>query len=91
MLHPYQIFIPEEEGAKIQEVYKTMIGQMNLSNTHPYSRDEIPKFNIDYRGLIKYARSIGKSVVELSDKEKEKFIIGNTIDDVQKASIKLSK
>ena len=21
MLHPYQIFIPEEEGAKIQEVY----------------------------------------------------------------------
>ena len=56
-----------------------MIGQMNLSNAHPYSRDEIPKFNIDYRGLIKYARSIGKSVVELSDKEKEKFIIGNTM------------
>ena len=59
-----------------------MIGQIELSNAHPYSRDEIPKFNIDYRGLIKYAHSIGKSVVELSDKEKEKFIIGNTMDDV---------
>ncbi len=68
-----------------------MIGQMNLSNAYPYSRDEIPKFNIDYRGLIKYTRSIGKSVVELSDKEKEKFIIGNTMDDVRKASIKLPK
>lgn len=68
-----------------------MIGQMELSNAHPYSRDEIPKFNIDYKGLIKYAHSIGKSVVELSDKEKEKFIIGNTMDDVRKASIKLSK
>ena len=68
-----------------------MIGQMNLSNTHPYSRDEIPKFNIDYRGLIKDARSIGKPVVELSDKEKEKFIIGNTMVDVRKASIKLPK
>lgn len=68
-----------------------MIGQMNLSNAHPYSRDEIPKFKIDYRGLIKYARSIRKSVVELSDKEKEKFIIGNTMNDVRKASIKLPK
>ena len=66
-----------------------MIGQIKLSNAHPYSRDEIPKFNIDYRGLIKYARSIGRSVVELSDKEKEKFIIGNTMADVRKASIKL--
>lgn len=64
---------------------------MKLSKAHPYSRDEIPKFNIDYRGLIKYAHSIGKSVIELSDKEKEKFIIGNTMDDVRKASIKLSK
>ena len=68
-----------------------MIGQMKLSNAHPYSRDEIPKFNIDYTVLIKYARSIGRSVVELSDKEKGKFIIGNTMDDVQKASIKLPK
>ena len=68
-----------------------MIGQTKLSNAHPYSCDEIPKFNINYRGLIKYAHSIEKSVVELSDKEKEKFIIGNTMDGVRKASIKLPK
>ena len=64
-----------------------MIGQMTSSDIHPYSIDEIPKFNINYKELIRYARSIGKSVIDLS--EKERFIIGNTMDDIRKASIKL--
>lgn len=66
-----------------------MIGQEILSNAHVYSIDEIPKFNIDYRGLIKYAKSKGVQVIDLSDKEKNQFIKGNTMNDVRKKCIKL--
>lgn len=61
-----------------------MSGQMTLSKAHPYSVDEVPKFDIDYRGLIIYAHSVGKPVKDLSDSEKEKFIHGNTMDNVRK-------
>ncbi|MGN0311744.1 MAG: hypothetical protein ACI4CC_03120 [Lachnospiraceae bacterium] len=64
-----------------------MIGQMTLSNPHPYSVEEIPKFDIDYRGLIRYARSVGKSVKDLSDGEKEQFIHGNTMDDIRRCQL----
>ena len=48
-----------------------------------YRVDEVPKFDIDYRGLIQYARLIGKSVPELSDIEKEQFINGATMKDIE--------
>ncbi|MGN0424864.1 MAG: hypothetical protein ACI4FY_06035 [Acetatifactor sp.] len=66
-----------------------MIGQMRSFNAHPYSISEVPKFNIDYRGLVKYARSKGVSVVELSDDEKEMFIKGNSMTDIRSKMIKL--
>lgn len=61
-----------------------MNGQMTLSKAHPYSVAEIPKFNIDYRGLVSYARSVGRPVKDLSDKEKEQFIHGNTMNDIRR-------
>ena len=68
-----------------------MIGKTILSEFRPYKKAEIPKFDIDYRGLIRYARSVGKSVVDLSDCEKEKFIHGSSMVEIREKSIKVGK
>lgn len=60
-----------------------MSGQTILSEPRPCRIDEIPVINIDYRGLINYARSRNKTIPELSDEEKNKFIFGSSMQEVR--------
>ena len=65
-----------------------MSGQTILSEPRPYRISEIPKINIDYRSLINYAHSVGKTVPELSDDEKDKFIIDSSIQELKKIMLR---
>ena len=53
-----------------------MYGQMkrykeSLKNTpDPIMPSQLPQMNLDLRGLMNYAKSIGKKVVDLTDAEK---------------------
>lgn len=57
-----------------------MNGQMkryrqSLANTpEPIMLSQCPQVKLDLRGMMKYAKSIGKKVVELTDEEKKRFI-----------------
>ena len=57
-----------------------MYGQMkryrdSLKNTpEPIMPSQIPQMNLDLRGLMSYAKQMGKKVVELTEAEKKMFI-----------------
>ena len=61
-----------------------MNGQMKVSEPRPYKVNEIPQVDIDYRGLVSYARSIGKKVPELSDEEKNRFIFSSSMQEIRR-------
>ena len=47
----------------------------SLKNTpDPIMPSQLPQMNLDLRGLMNYAKSIGKKVVDLTDAEKSMFI-----------------
>lgn len=60
-----------------------MLVQTKVSEPRPYKIDEIPKIDIDYKGLIDYAHANKKTVPELSDAEKERFIMGSSMKEVR--------
>lgn len=61
-----------------------MSGQREISEPKPYMANEIPTINIDYRGLIAYAKSKNKTVPELSDAEKNPFIFDSSMQEIRK-------
>ena len=60
-----------------------MSGQTISSEPRLYALSEVPRFNIDYRGMIAYAKKVGKTVPELSDAEKNQFIKDATMAEVR--------
>lgn len=65
-----------------------MSRDMRVFEARPYMSNEIPKVDIDYRGLIAYAHSVGKKVPELSDVEKERFIVSLSMEEIRKIMLK---
>lgn len=35
---------------------------------------QVPKVNLDLRGLMEYAKNVGKKVTDLTEKEKNMFV-----------------
>lgn len=57
----------------------------SINSTESVMPSQIPHVRIDCRGLIQYADAAGKTVMELSDEEKDKFIIGSTMRELRKS------
>lgn len=57
-----------------------MYGQMkkykeSLINTpEPIMPSQLPQIALDLRGMMEYAKSLGKKVVELTESEKQMFV-----------------
>ena len=56
--------------------------------TGPYMKSDIPNIRIDYKGLTSFARSKGVRVCDLSDEEKNSFIIVADMRIVREKAIK---
>ena len=54
----------------------------------PYYKADIPQIRIDYKGLTSFARKVGKRVCDLSDDEKNPFIIDADMNAVRQVAIK---
>ena len=54
----------------------------------PYFKEDIPSVRIDYKGLTALAREKGVRACDLSDEEKNRFIIGADMNKVREAAIK---
>lgn len=50
----------------------------------PWLYEERPQIKIDLRGLVKYTHSKSVSVSELSDDEKQKFVMNASTDEVNR-------
>ena len=51
--------------------YEQILSEMG----RPVDIDDIPNRKMDLKGLLRYARKVGKKVSELSEKEKKQFIL----------------
>ena len=49
-------------------------GESQVNTPEPILLSQCPQIKMDLRGMMKYAKSIGKKVVELTEDEKKQFI-----------------
>ncbi len=53
----------------------------------PYSKSDIPDVQMDLRGMVDYAKQVGKNVPELTEKEIEPFLLNMSFDEFQNKKI----
>lgn len=53
----------------------------------PYTKSTIPPISLDLRGMVSFAKSIGKTVPELSDDELSPFVLNATVQDLKQVKI----
>ena len=53
-----------------KKTYEQILSEMG----RPIDIDDIPNRKMDLKGLLRYARKVGKKVSELSEEEKKRFI-----------------
>ena len=58
----------------------------SMESPEPIMPSQIPNIKIDYKGLIKYAEVAEKPVIALSDKEKNAYIVGSSMDGFRRKS-----
>lgn len=66
-----------------------MNGQMkryekSLKSTPYFDSSKLCKVQIDYHGLIAYAKQKGVAVPDLTDEEKDAFIVNSSMDEIYK-------
>ncbi len=49
----------------------------------PYSLGEIPNVKIDYKGMVKYAHFVNKTVPELTDDELAPFVLNMSVKEMK--------
>lgn len=64
--------LSNEELKALKNDYKYMKHLENI--TQPIEADKLPKIKIDLKGLMTYAASQGKDVVDLTEEEKNMFV-----------------
>ncbi|MCR5103558.1 MAG: hypothetical protein K6B68_03775 [Eubacterium sp.] len=69
----------ERRAIKARERY-----EKSLQTTPYFDSAKLRGVQIDYQGLIAYARNKGITVPELTDEEKNKFIINSTMSEIKK-------
>lgn len=69
---------------------KTSYNQYMDSLKHmcgPYTKDDIPKIQLDLKGIVEFAKAHNKPASELTDDELAPFVLNATVEELRAAKL----